>query len=230
MAALWYAITSGVECLYFNADSDEGTILKRALAVYMKETVSEVDKLLELDDDDPRSIELVDHLWDLQSRVRIEKNPSPSLDQIDEEVLAWIEMFGRCPALIVVDNLSNISVAHDNEWTGLRDSLNALHTLARNTLSCVVVLHHTSESIGGPTRPAPMKAVMGKVNALPEVILTVAMDGPRYHIAAVKNRDGKSDPYAEEPVTIYVDPEGMALYNSYQELEAAKKRREWTSG
>ena len=69
---------------------------------------------------------------------------------------------------------------------------------------------------------------MGKVNALPEMILTIAMDGPRYHIAAVKNRDGRADPSAEDPVTVYVDPESMSLFNSLQELETAKKRREWT--
>jgi len=196
----------------------------------MRETVAEIKKLRTLDSDDPRTLAMVDSLWDLSSQIRIQTNPAPSMDDIYEEVYSWIEMFGRCPALIVVDNLSNISAMHDNEWTGLRDGLRALHTLARETLSAVVVLHHTSESVGGPTKPAPMKATMGKVNALPEVILTIAMDGPRYHIAAVKNRDGKADPYAEEPITVYVDPEGMALYNSYTELETAKKRREWTSG
>lgn len=230
LAALWYAIASGVECLYFSADSDEGTIVNRALAVHMRETVNEVKRLRQLDEDDPRAIELVDNLWDLSQRIRIQTNPSPTLDDIYEEVYAWIEMFGRCPTLIVIDNLSNVSALHDNEWTGLRDALKAFHTLARETLSAVVVLHHTSESVGDPTRPAPMKATMGKVNALPELILTVAMDGPRYHIAAVKNRDGKADPKAEEPITVYVDPETMTLFNSYTELETAKKRREWTSG
>jgi len=194
----------------------------------MRETVSEIKHLRQLDEDDPRSIEMVDDLWELSQRIRIQTNPAPSLDDIYEEVLAWIEMFGRCPALIVIDNLSNISAIHDNEWTGLRDALRACHTLARETLSAVVVLHHTSEGVGSPTRPAPMKATMGKVNALPELILTVAMDGPRYHISPVKNRDGWADPQADEPVTVYVDPETMTLFNTYTELETSKKRREWT--
>ena len=224
LAALWYAITSQVECLYFSADSDEGTIVNRALAVHMKETVSTVKKMRAFDEDDPA---MVDSLWDLSSRLRIQTNPAPTLDDIYEECYAWIEMFGRCPELIVVDNLSNIQAMHDNEWTGLRDGLRALHTLARDTLSAVLVLHHTSESQGQPTQPSPMKATMGKVNALPEVILTIAMDGPRYHIAAVKNRDGKADPYADDPVTVYVDPESMSLFNTLQDLETAKKRREW---
>jgi len=224
LAALWYAITSRVECLYFSADSDEGTIVNRALAVHMKETVSAVKKMRAFDEDDPA---MVDSLWDLSNRIRIQTNPAPTLDDIYEECYAWIEMFGRCPELIVVDNLSNIQAMHDNEWTGLRDGLRALHTLARDTLSAVLVLHHTSESQGQPTQPSPMKATMGKVNALPEVILTIAMDGPRYHIAAVKNRDGKADPYADDPVTVYVDPESMSLFNTLQDLETAKKRREW---
>ena len=61
----------------------------------------------------------------------------------------------------------------------------------------VVVLHHVSENDSKPRYPASRKALMGKVSQLPELILTVALDGDQFHIAAVKNRDGVSDPTAE---------------------------------
>ena len=36
-----------------------------------------------------------------------------------------------------LDNLMNIQATHDNEWTGLRDAMSALHSLARETESAV---------------------------------------------------------------------------------------------
>lgn len=222
--SLWYAIKSGLDVLYFSADSDEGTVANRAAAVLLNKTVNDVKEMRKTE-----AVSLLeDELWELSRRVRIDPDPHPTLDSIYEEVLAYIELFGRCPAAIFVDNLMNIQAAHENEWTGMRDAMRALHGLARETESAVVVLHHVSESDSKPTKPAPMRALMGKVSALPETILTVAMDGDQYHVCAVKNRDGLADPNAENPVTVYVDAPSMSLFNSHQELEMARTRRTWT--
>ena len=228
LLALWYAVHSGVNTLYFSADSDQGTIFNRALATYLEEPVSEIKARRALDTKDPRRIELGEAAWDLSQRLRIQPDPSPTMDDIFEEVLAYVELTGDTPELIVIDNASNVVSLHENEWTGLRDTLRACHSLARDSESALLLLHHTSEGIGNPTRPGPMKATMGKVNALPEMILTVAMDGARYHVAAVKNRDGVADPNADDPHTVYVYPELMSLYNTHADLEAAKKRQEYT--
>ena len=223
LLALWYAISSGCETLYFSADSDEGTLVNRASAVVLNKTVDEVKEMRGTD-----AVAFIeDELFDLSRRLRIQPDPHPDIDSIFEEVLAYVELFGRTPELIIIDNLMNVAATHDNEWTGQRDNMRALHTLARETESAVVVLHHVSEESSRPTKPGPMKSLMGKASQLPETIITVAMDGDEYHVAAVKNRDGIADPNADNPVTVYVDAPSMTLFNDRQSLEMARTRRAW---
>lgn len=223
LLALWYAITCGEPVLYFSADSDQGTVANRAAAVLMSRTVNDIKEMRKLSD-----VSLVeDELWELNKRVRIDVDPHPTLDGIYDEVLAYVELFGKCPSAIFVDNLMNVQSMHENEWTGYRDTMRALHGLARETEAAVVVLHHVSEGDSKPNRPAPMRALMGKVSALPETILTVALDGDQYHLCAVKNRDGEADPMANDPITVYVDAPSMSLFNTHSDLELARTRRQW---
>ena len=223
MLALWYAVTCNEPVLYFSADSDMGTMANRASAIMSKKTVNEIKQMRQTE-----AIAVIeDELVDLNRRVRIDPDPNPSLDGIYEEVQAYIELFGRCPSAIFIDNLMNVQSISENEWTGMRDSMRAFHSLARETESAVVVLHHVSEGESKPNRPAPMKALMGKVSHLPETILSVALDGDQYHVCAVKNRDGVADTNATNPITVYVDAPSMSLFNTHQELELHRTRRTW---
>lgn len=223
MFSLWYAVKFGEPALYFNADSDEGTMANRAAAILLETPVSKIKEMR----GGEAEVLVEDALLELNRRVRIERDPQPTLDGIYEEVQAYVEVFGNTPAAIFIDNLMNIASVSDNEWTGLRDSMGALHSLARETESAVIALHHASENASRPGYPGPMKSVMGKVNQLPEVILSVARDGDNYHIAAVKNRDGEADPNAESPITVCCDAPTMTLFNSRQELDMARTRRQW---
>jgi hypothetical protein len=103
--------------------------------------------------------------------------------------------------------------------------------MAREYESAFVVLHHVSENekMSKPNYPAPRKALMGKVSALPELVLSVALDGiaNAYRVAVVKNRHGKADPTAENYVTLSVEPSHMSLYNSPAELQRARTMRQW---
>lgn len=224
LLALWYAVRCGEPVLYISADSDMGTVANRAAAVLMNKTVSDVKDMRESE----AASEVEAELAALTRRLRIDPDPNPTIDGIYEEVLAFVELMGTTPSLIVIDVLMNVHADHDNEWTGMRDAMSAFHTLARESESAVVVLHHTSEDASSPTRPGPMKSIMGKVNQLPELILTVAMDGDHYNVAAVKNRDGSADPKAESPLTVYVDAPSMSLFNTHDQLAMHRSRRTWT--
>ena len=223
--SLVHFITSQVECLYFGADSDEGTIVNRALAVHI-----ERDGIDRQEDACVRRGR--PHQWLTACGIcpiasRLEQTQHQRSMTLQKSATHWIEMFGRCPELIVVDNLSNIQAMHDNEWTGLRDGLRALHTLARDTLSAMLVLHHTSESQGQPTQRCH-EGNDGQGQCASEVILTIAMDGPRYYIAAVKNSERKSEPALDDPVTVTRRSESMSLFNTAKRtLRPPRKRREW---
>ena len=140
-------------------------------------------------------------------------------------------MHGSAPAAVYVDNLMNVAATSDSEWTALRDCMSAFHYMAREYESAFIVLHHVSENerMSKPNYPAPRKALMGKVAALPELVLSVALDSGAnaYRVAVVKNRHGKADPNAEEYVTLAAEASKMALYNSSAELFRQRTLSQW---
>jgi hypothetical protein len=227
MLALWYAIKSKTPCLYFSADSDSRTMALRAGAILMDRSVSDVERMM----DSEASVLLEDALAEGASHIRFSFDPSPSLQDIEEEVEAWIELHGSAPTAIYIDNLMNVAAVSDNEWTALRDAMSAFHYMAREHESAFIVLHHVSENekMSKPNYPAPRKALMGKVSALPELVLSVALDSSAnsYRVAVVKNRHGKADPNAEEYVTLAAEPSHMSLYNSTADLHKARTSRQW---
>jgi hypothetical protein len=119
---------------------------------------------------------------------------SPSLDDIELEVKAYVELYGIPPELIVIDNLMNVVAESDNEWAGLRAIMVEFHDMARKTEACVMVLHHVSEQseYGKTTLPPARRAIHGKVSQLPALILTLGFDPLNniLKVAAVKNRFG----------------------------------------
>jgi hypothetical protein len=181
--------------------------------------------------DTDASVLLEDALADGAAHVRFAFDPAPSLQDIEEEIEAWIELHGAPPVAVYVDNLMNVAAASDNEWTALRDAMSAFHYMAREYETAFIVLHHVSENekMSKPNEPAPRKALMGKVAALPELVLSVALDGTSniYRVAVVKNRHGKADPNAEEYVTLAAEASKMVLYNSSADLFRARTVSQW---
>jgi hypothetical protein len=226
MLALWYAVKSGVPTLYFSADSDARTMTVRTAAILMGKTVREIENLLNSD----HAYIVEKALDEGASHIRFDFDPGPSLSDIEEEIHAYVELHADTPHMIVLDNLLNVAGSNDNEWTAMRDAMSAFHYMARETESAFVVLHHVSENDSKPNVPAPRKSLQGKVSQLPELVLSVALDGTReqYKIATVKNRHGQADPTAENFITVSVDPARMTLYNGSVEKAKADHRREVT--
>jgi hypothetical protein len=119
---------------------------------------------------------------------------SPSLDDLELEIRAYVELYGQAPELIVIDNLMNVVAETDNEWAGLRAIMMELHDMARKTEACVLVLHHVSEQseYGSTHNPPARRAIHGKVSQLPALILTLGYNPGEniLKVAAVKNRFG----------------------------------------
>jgi len=227
LLALWYAIVSKVPGLYISADSDSRTIATRAGAIIMNKVVTDIERIM----DSEASVLLEDALSEGAGHIRFSFDPAPSLQDIEEEIEAWIELHGSAPTAVYVDNLMNVASSSDNEWTALRDAMSAFHYMAREYETAFIVLHHVSENekMSKPNYPAPRKALMGKVAALPELVLSVALDSiaNAYRVAVVKNRHGKADPNAEEYVTLAAEASKMILYNTSSDLHRARTVSEW---
>ena len=203
MFALVYAIKSKVPTLFFSADTDVATVMLRATAHVSGHTQQTVEKQMAFDANAySKNLEDISHIqWVFDS--------SPNLDDIEDEIKAYIELYGVAPQLIIIDNLMNVVAESDNEWAGLRQIMMELHDMARKTEACVIVLHHVSEQTeyGPGTEPPHRRSIHGKVSQLPALILTLGYDplGKNLRVAAVKNRFGQHQADGKDYAQLLVD-------------------------
>jgi predicted ATP-dependent serine protease len=188
MFALVYALQADARTLFFSADTDTATVMMRAASHLSGHSQITVESNLNTNPDWYQT-----KLKDME-KIQWVFDSSPSLDDIELEVKAYIELYGAAPELIVIDNLMNVAAETDNEWAGLRAIMMDLHDMARKTEACVLVLHHVSEQTeyGQGMQPPPRRAVHGKVSQLPSLMLTMGYDpyNKELLVAAVKNRFG----------------------------------------
>ncbi len=114
MFALVYAIKSKVPTLFFSADTDIATVMLRATAHVSGHSQQTVENQISYNPD-----AYADNLEDI-SHIQWVFDSSPNLDDIEDEIKAYIELYGVAPQLIVIDNLMNVAAESDNEWAGLR--------------------------------------------------------------------------------------------------------------
>lgn len=205
--ALWYAYKINLPTLYFSADMAAHTATTRLGALTTGMTVTGVGEAITSEGLGFIQDELKD------SPIQWCFDSSPSLDDIADELASWVELWDSYPKLIIVDNAMNIEGAQGDDVGGLRFVLQELHRLARETGAAVLVLHHAREE-GNPLEPSAREKIQGKVAQLPELILTVALDGEDFKIAPVKNRNGYQDPSGHNYRRLAADPE-RATFNFY---------------
>ena len=188
MFALVYALQADVRTLFFSADTDTSTVMMRAASHLSGHSQITVESNLSTNS------AWYNEKFEKMKNIQWVFDSSPSLDDIEAEVKAYIELYGAAPELIVIDNLMNIAAETDNEWAGLRAIMMDLHDMARKTEACVLVLHHVSEQTeyGQGMQPPPRRAIHGKVSQLPSLMLTMGYDpyNKELLVAAVKNRFG----------------------------------------
>ena len=188
MFALIYAIKAKVPTLFFSADTDTTTVMMRAASHTSGHSQVTVENNL------AGNSHHYDHHFQKIDHIKWVFDSSPSIDDLELEIRAYVELYGIAPELIIIDNLMNVAAETDNEWSGLRAIMMELHDMARKTEACVLVLHHVSEQseYGSPSKPPARRAIHGKVSQLPALILTLGYDPNQatLAVAAVKNRFG----------------------------------------
>ena len=188
MFALIYAIKAKVPTLFFSADTDTTTVMMRAASITSGHSQVTVESNL------AGNSKHYNHHFEKMDHIKWVFDSSPSIDDLELEIRAYVELYGIAPELIIIDNLMNVSAETDNEWSGLRAIMMELHDMARKTEACVMVLHHVSEQseYGSPSKPPARRAIHGKVSQLPALILTLGYDPNQatLAVAAVKNRFG----------------------------------------
>lgn len=208
LLALWIAkawAVGGLRGIYFSADSAELGQAARALAMTMLNlSVAEAEQMLK--DRDPWAIEAMEQLnnlcWSFEDDL--------SYENINDEVEAFVELWGCYPDFIIVDNLTDVEGQSEDEGGTLRRAMKALTQLARVTDSATIVLHHTSEDPRIKEEPCPPRsAIQFKVSAKPAMIWTVSDKGSQRPVAVVKNRFGESDKSGRTAIYHLLNPESL---------------------
>ena len=225
MIALWYAIEANITTFYFSADTDKRTTRYRAAAIKTGFTFNEVKEMIGTSGQgiiDDALMEITD------AGIQFSFDPQPSMEDIDLELLAYEEVYGIPPELIVIDNLLNL-VNDAGDFAGLLQILGELHALARMKDSALLILHHVNDSTSKPEYPASRSSIRGRVSQYPEMILSIAMvpEENQMRIACVKHRHETPSPDGSNYETIFVDPTRMTFFNSRSDLSSADKEREW---
>ena len=104
MFALVYAIKANVRTLFFSADTDASTVTMRSAAHISGHTQLTVEENLQKN---PHHYD--EHLKKM-ANIQWVFDSSPSLDDIEEEIKAYIELYGVAPELIVVDKIGRAHV------------------------------------------------------------------------------------------------------------------------
>lgn len=195
--------------LYAAADVESFEIVERAGAAISGDTMEQVRA----------NPENYVHLFEEVSNVKFSYEDSPTYQDLEAEVAAYAEVFGRFPEVIVVDNVVNLVGESEDEWASHRDHAHVLHALAHRTQSAVIALAHMSDDRQDPSTPAPRSKLMGKISALPKAIWSLALDGDKLHVSPVKNKHGREYPSGQVYATIHCDPARSRFFQSSYDLQ-----------
>lgn len=193
IVVLTEALKSRAATLYFSADSDAFTQLTRSISVLAGCNVQAAADAVLSDGWGPEK-ELLENI-----PIRFSFDATPTLDGIEAQIEAYEEVYGEYPALIIVDNITNVRTEggdRDNEpFEGLEGLMDYLHGMARGTGACVVGLHHVTGPYNDADKPIPLSGVKGQISRVPEVILTLFKPTPEtIGVSQVKARGAKADP------------------------------------
>ena len=210
---LAYALKSKVPTLYFSADSDAFTQLSRSVSILSGQPLVKSTAAV-------RSADLGDVVDELDELpIRFNYKASPSLDVIEESLEAYNALYEDYPALIVVDNVTNVRTDAgdgDDPFSGLESLMDYLHEMARETGSCVIGLHHVTGPHNDGDKPIPLSGIKGQIGRVPEMILTLhrvqeEFGSDQLNVSTVKNRGGKSDPSGQDFASLEFVGETMKI-------------------
>lgn len=182
----------GLNGMYFSPDTDRMTLGKRAVADLLEVEIDEAEELLANRDPEAWGIleEKTNHVW-------CSFDPNLTLDDIEQEMVAYALTNGCWPDFVVIDVLMNVQgdSGASGDHTAFAEAMEYFHGTARNTGAAFFVLHHvTGQYESQPDTPIPMGGILGKVTKLARLILTLHRPASdKLGVSVVKNTSGKAD-------------------------------------
>lgn len=177
--------------LYFSADSGPEVMHERAGALSTNLDQNTIREMVE-----NGNTETVDAAIKAKhSHITYSFRGSPSQEYIIDELTAYVELHGRFPEVVVMDNLKDLADEEDaDEFRALEDAIIFLKDLARDSGAAVIGLHHVAGYLEDGNQPIPLSGIRGKVSKTPALILTLYKPSEaELRISVVKNRNGEVD-------------------------------------
>lgn len=207
-------LQSSLPALMYSADSDAFTQLTRSICILCGVTTTAAAQMV-LNKTIPDNI--VERLSGIPLRVDYEASPTPV--DMEELLEAYCELYGEYPAIIVVDNITNVrsEMSEDGDpFSGLEGLMGYLHGMARGTGACVIGLHHVTGDYNNGDRPIPLNGVKGQIARVPEMVLTMFRkplddESSILCVSIVKNRGGKQDPTGQTYAELQFSGETMSI-------------------
>jgi DnaB-like helicase C terminal domain len=212
---LTYALKARVPTLYFSADSDAFTQLTRSVSVLTGWSMDRSSALIREGNLDPAAVAALDNI-----PIMFKYDASPSISQIEDPLEAFVQKYGDYPALVVIDNITNIrmdsSDGDDDPFSGLEGLMDYLHDMARKTGACVVGLHHVTGPYNDANKPIPLSGIKGQIGRVPELVLTMYRIPSEFghdslNVSTVKNRAGKQDASGQSYISLDFDGDTMQI-------------------
>jgi hypothetical protein len=208
--ALWMALTwtwqHGLQGIYFSADVTAKPAAARAASMLLGDIDTNYAQE-RLEEGDTRLLGVIDELtgrgmeWAFDAEI--------SAENLELNLLAFEEKWGRAPDWIVVDNLTDVETRDGDEGGALRGTVRDMNYMVRETNAAGIILHHTSED--GPENPVPpRKSIMFKVSVKPTIVLgTARTDGEQKPFGILKNRYGPEDKTGKDVSWVAFNPETL---------------------
>lgn len=214
--ALTIAVHSGLPTLYFSADSSRTTQSVRIVSMVTGIPVQSVKRQSDLMGKAFWAEEWVIDAMLHADHIKWNEDGQPTLGTVDAEIDTFCTVYGEPPALIVIDNATDVAFDSGDEFSSLRELMRQLKLTARSLNAAVVALHHTSEGFSSDPCP-PLHSIHGKIGQVPASVVTFGVQEGFLAACAVKNRNGSSDRSGRNATWLQYRPDIMSL----KDLEAA---------
>lgn len=204
---LTYALRAGVPTFYFSADSNKLTQLSRSISIL---TGWDMEKSREI----ARSNDLNGATPYLRKTyIVFDDEANPELEHVWSKLKGYFEVFEDYPALIIIDNVTNVvtEASAEDPFAGLELLMEHLNKLARRTGACVVGLHHVLGAYNDGDKPIPLSGIKGQIARVPAMVLTLHKQFDQLRVSTVKNRGPGADASGMSWVPLAFDQEHMQI-------------------
>ena len=209
--ALTIGYHTGLPTLYLSADSSKSTQSIRILSMATGIPSSSIKDRIRQDGEAFWHEQWVVDTLKKASHIKWNFSSQPTLAELDDEIAVFTMVHGEPPAVIIIDNATDVAFDDGDEFSSLRKLMRELKLTARDHNCLVIVLHHTLGSYQSDPCP-PLNAVHGKVNQVPAVVLTVGVPQPGWMaVCAAKNREGNGDRNGHNAVWLQYQPDVMSI-------------------